>query len=80
MQAFGFTAGKPVNERKAAVPNSGSGGGSFAGASGPKPPPALATSVIGMKKGGKVRSTTASNLILLVHSLCPVICQGSISG
>ena len=30
-----------------------SGGGLFSGASGPKPPPALSTAVIGMKSGGK---------------------------
>jgi peptidylprolyl isomerase len=31
-----------------------SAGGLFAGTSGPKPPPALSTAVIGMRPGGKV--------------------------
>lgn len=53
-EPFGFTAGFPlptVQERMAA---SGSGGGGlFAGGTGPQPPAALATAVLGMRQGGK---------------------------
>lgn len=54
LQPFSFTAGKPVFERRARKAEGGMAGGNFIGAGGPKPPPALSTSVIGMKKGGKV--------------------------
>jgi peptidylprolyl isomerase len=53
-EPFTFTAGFPlptVAERMAA---SGSGGGGlFAGGTGPQPPPALTTAVLGMRPGGK---------------------------
>lgn len=55
VQPFTFTAGRPVSERKARKADGGQAGGSFSGMGGPKPPPALSTSVLGMKKGGKVR-------------------------
>jgi len=35
-------------------------GGLFAGASGPKPPPALSSAVLGMKTGGKVWNTVSA--------------------
>jgi hypothetical protein len=54
MQPFQFIAGKPVSERRARKSDGGAAGGSFSGFGGPKPPPALSTSVLGMKKGGKV--------------------------
>lgn len=52
-QPLEFTAGQQVNlyAKKA----SDSAGGLFAGGSGPKPPPAISTAVIGMKPGGRVR-------------------------
>lgn len=52
-EPYEFTAGRPVNERKAKKTDREVAGGSFSGMSGPKPPPALSTSVFGMKKGGK---------------------------
>jgi peptidylprolyl isomerase len=53
-EPFEFIAGEPVRavSRRAA---GDAAGGLFAGGSGPKPPPALSTAVIGMKVGGKVR-------------------------
>eukprot|EP00878_Enallax_costatus_P011970 GHUV01012498.1.p1 GENE.GHUV01012498.1~~GHUV01012498.1.p1 ORF type:complete len:199 (+),score=18.12 GHUV01012498.1:141-737(+) len=52
-EPFEFVAGQPVN---VVVKKAGdTAGGLFAGGSGPKPPPALSTAVIGMKPGGKVR-------------------------
>lgn len=50
-EPFTFTAGKRVgtSEREAGE----SAGGLFSGQSGPKPPPALSTAVLGMKAGGK---------------------------
>lgn len=56
-QPFEFIAGEPINVsfKKAGD----TAGGLFAGGSGPKPPPALSTAVIGMKPGGKVRAATA---------------------
>jgi len=47
-----FVAGEPIIVGSAKVGDRG-GGGLFAGSTGPKPPPALSTSVFGMKKGGK---------------------------
>eukprot|EP00775_Hariotina_reticulata_P008511 gene8511-8693_t len=50
-EPFGFTAGESV-----AVTYKSAGdtaGGLFAGGSGPKPPPALSTAVIGMRPGGR---------------------------
>ena len=47
-----FVAGQPIVVTNTGVDDRG-GGGLFAGASGPKPPPALSTAVIGMRKGGK---------------------------
>ena len=53
-EPFEFVAGEPVKVSVKKVNDSA--GGLFAGTSGPKPPPALATSVVGMKVGGKVRT------------------------
>ncbi len=53
LQPFEFTAAEQVRGQ-AAAQVSDSAGGLFAGASGPKPPPALSTAVLGMKVGGKV--------------------------
>eukprot|EP00879_Flechtneria_rotunda_P019437 GHRR01020416.1.p3 GENE.GHRR01020416.1~~GHRR01020416.1.p3 ORF type:complete len:102 (+),score=9.89 GHRR01020416.1:320-625(+) len=53
LQPYEFVAGEPV----AGIPIRKAGdsaGGLFAGTSGPKPPPALSTAVIGMKPGGRV--------------------------
>eukprot|EP00879_Flechtneria_rotunda_P014870 GHRR01015537.1.p1 GENE.GHRR01015537.1~~GHRR01015537.1.p1 ORF type:complete len:230 (+),score=37.35 GHRR01015537.1:55-744(+) len=51
-EPYEFVAGEPV----AGIPIRKAGdsaGGLFAGTSGPKPPPALSTAVIGMKPGGR---------------------------
>jgi hypothetical protein len=70
LQPFEFTAGEPVTVtfKKAGD----SAGGLFAGGSGPKPPPALSTAVIGMKQGGRVRHSFAcrSLLLLLAYFVC----------
>lgn len=52
LQPLEFTAGERVNlyAKKA----DSTAGGLFAGGSGPKPPPAISTAVIGMKPGGRV--------------------------
>jgi hypothetical protein len=52
-QPFEFVAGERiiVTAKKA----NDSAGGLFAGGSGPKPPPALSTAVVGMRPGGRVR-------------------------
>lgn len=55
MQPYAFIAGKPVGQRKAKKADGGGGNAAFSGQNGPKPPPALSTAVLGMKKGGKVR-------------------------
>lgn len=52
-EPFGFIAGKPVGQRKAKKADGGGGNAAFSGQSGPKPPPALSTAVLGMKKGGR---------------------------
>jgi hypothetical protein len=53
LQPFEFTAGESVSVFSKVAGDTA--GGLFAGGSGPKPPPALSTAVIGMKPGGKVR-------------------------
>eukprot|EP00892_Ulva_mutabilis_P001524 jgi/Ulvmu1/11372/UM075_0034.1 len=52
-EPFGFIAGKPVGQRKAKKADGGQANAAFSGQNGPKPPPALSTAVLGMKKGGK---------------------------
>ena len=52
-EPFEFIAGLPVSAQPVKKMND-SAGGLFAGTSGPKPPPALSTAVLGMKRGGKV--------------------------
>jgi hypothetical protein len=52
-EPFEFVAGQRVSAASIRL-NGDSAGGLFSGASGPKPPPALSTAVIGMKVGGKV--------------------------
>lgn len=54
VQPLEFVAGNQVNVfiKKA----NDTAGGLFAGGSGPKPPPAISTAVIGMKPGGRVRA------------------------
>lgn len=52
-EPFEFLAGEPVKAASMKIADS-SAGGLFSGATGPKPPPALSTAVIGMKLGGKV--------------------------
>jgi hypothetical protein len=47
-------AGKAINAA-GKKSDGGTAGGLFVGGSGPKPPPALSTAVLGMKPGGKVR-------------------------
>jgi hypothetical protein len=64
VQPFKFTVGKPVSERKAKKTDGDSAGGSFSGLGGPRPPPALSLSVIGMKKGGKVRDLLICGIAL----------------
>ncbi len=55
-EPFVFVAGAPVDATsRAKAPVGDSAGGLFSGASGPEPPPALSTAVIGMRSGGKVR-------------------------
>ena len=54
LQPYEFTAGEPVSGPQAKKSDAGSAGGLFVGGSGPKPPPALSTAVLGMKPGGKV--------------------------
>jgi peptidylprolyl isomerase len=51
-QPLEFVAGEPVNVSARKINDSA--GGLFAGGSGPKPPPAISTAVIGMKPGGRV--------------------------
>lgn len=51
-----FIAGSKLTAggvRGTAVVDTESGGGLFSGTSGPKPPPALSSAIIGMKPGGK---------------------------
>ena len=52
-EPFEFIAGLPVSAQPVKKMND-SAGGLFAGTSGPKPPPALSTAVLGMRRGGKV--------------------------
>jgi peptidylprolyl isomerase len=52
-EPFEFVVGQPLDSK--AKMSDFSGGGLFSGMGGPKPPPALSTSVRGMKVGGKVR-------------------------
>jgi hypothetical protein len=54
LQPYEFTAGEAVSG-VAAKKISDSANGLFAGAGGPKPPPALALAVLGMRAGGKVQ-------------------------
>lgn len=56
LQPFEFVAAQDVADQGAKKVND-SAGGLFAGSSGPKPPPALSTAVLGMKVGGKVITT-----------------------
>lgn len=58
LQPLSFVAGEQVNVfgKKA----SDTAGGLFAGGSGPKPPPAISTAVIGMKPGGRVSMMSCS--------------------
>jgi peptidylprolyl isomerase len=56
-QPLEFTAGQQVNLY--AKKMNDTAGGLFAGGSGPKPPPAISTAVIGMKPGGRVRPAAA---------------------
>lgn len=51
MQPFEFIVGQPVSG--ASFREVESAGGLFAGAGGPKPPPALSQAVVGMRVGGK---------------------------
>ena len=44
-------------------------GGLFAGASGPKPPPALSSAVLGMKTGGKVWNTVSAACTAVYRSI-----------
>lgn len=62
-------------ERKARKADGGMAGGSFAGLSGPKPPPALSSSVLGMKKGGKVCKPTVLPSPLRVETACAAPCD-----
>ena len=57
MQPVEFKAGQAVGSGGVKQAEGDSAGGLFAGASGPKPPPALSQAVIGMKSGGKVSAT-----------------------
>jgi peptidylprolyl isomerase len=53
-EPFSFTAGVPLPTMQERMSASGSGGGGlFAGGSGPQPPAALSTAVLGMKPGGR---------------------------
>lgn len=51
-EPFVFVAGSSVDAKQMRA-DGGSANGLFAGSSGPKPPPALSTAVLGMKRGGK---------------------------
>ena len=51
-EPFEFIVGQPLDSK--AKMSDFSGGGLFSGMGGPKPPPALSSSVRGMKVGGKV--------------------------
>ncbi len=52
LQPFEFIAGEVVGGKSSVVADTANG--LFAGGSGPRPPPALSTAVLGMKVGGKV--------------------------
>jgi peptidylprolyl isomerase len=53
-EPFTFTAGFPLPTMSERMAASGSGGGGlFAGGTGPQPPPALTSAVLGMRPGGK---------------------------
>jgi peptidylprolyl isomerase len=53
-EPFSFSAGVPLPTQAERMAASGSGGGGlFAGGTGPQPPPALATAVLGMRPGGR---------------------------
>lgn len=54
MQPVELIAGQGVGSGDVKQPAGEGAGGLFSGASGPKPPPALAQAVLGMKPGGKV--------------------------
>ena len=49
-------AGQPVSAQAVKKMNE-TAGGLFSGSSGPKPPTALSTAVLGMRRGGKVSQT-----------------------
>jgi len=75
-QPFEFVAGESVtvSYKKAGD----TAGGLFAGGSGPKPPPALSTAVIGMKPGGRVSRQSLlfnkhdpSSFVLLCSTTAP---------
>jgi peptidylprolyl isomerase len=53
-EPFSLNAGFPLPTQAERMAASGSGGGGlFAGGTGPQPPPALATAVLGMRPGGR---------------------------
>ena len=54
LQPVEFIAGQSAGSGGVKQPAGEGAGGLFSGASGPKPPPALAQAVLGMKPGGKV--------------------------
>lgn len=72
LQPFGFIAGKPVGQRKAKKADGGGGNAAFSGQSGPKPPPALSTAVLGMKKGGRVRLSPRNPCCSFIHPPNPL--------
>ena len=59
-EPFEFIAGEQVTAQ-AVKKISDSAGGLFSGSSGPRPPPALSTAVLGMKRGGKARTRMHCN-------------------
>jgi peptidylprolyl isomerase len=59
-EPFEFVAGGKLDSSRVRV-DADSAGGLFSGASGPKPPPALSTAVVGMKLGGKVRRVPSAH-------------------
>jgi hypothetical protein len=69
LQPFEFTAGESISVSTRVAGDTA--GGLFAGGSGPKPPPALSTAVIGMKQGGRVRSSSSlMHCMMLAHDAC----------
>lgn len=68
-EPFQFVAGESVSKKLSQQAIGDSAGGLFSGVSGPKPPPALSFSVVGMKVGGKVRRTGLNRSQLLACNL-----------